>query len=173
MDHAVADDAAHRSGQSHVAKIGQHLVGGWLVGQERLRDLDKLLDLRGDVLDGLMAESTWRQVTAPPFGGDQQLRLMTGGAQPQQSLTDAPRFQSVEVDRELLVGCLIWSGDPQSCPLIDQCSNRMVEEADQVAQVDQVIGLCDPAKALCRRLAQLPDAPGRRRVRLSTRRDRS
>ena len=81
--------------------------GGWLVGQERLRDLDKLLDLRGDVLDGLMAESTWRQVAAPPFGGDQQLRLMTGGAQPQQSLTDAPRFQSVEVDRDLLVGRLV------------------------------------------------------------------
>ena len=53
MDHAVADDAAHRPGQSHVTKIGQHLVRGWLVGQERLRGLHEFLDLFADVLDGL------------------------------------------------------------------------------------------------------------------------
>ncbi len=77
-------------------------------------------------------ESTWRQIAAPPLGRDQQLRLVTGYAQPQQPLADAPSIQSIEVDRDLLVRCLIGPGYPQPCPVIDQCSDRMVEEADQV-----------------------------------------
>ena len=61
--------------------------------------------------------------------------------QPQEPLPDAPGIQPAEEDRDLLVRRLIGFGDPQSGTLRDQCSDRMVVEAYEVAQRDKVIAI--------------------------------
>ena len=82
MDHRIADDTIYRASQPPISHVGLHLVRHGLIGEEGLCRLYQLLDLVGDLLDGHLAQTTGRQVAAPPLGIDHRGRFLASKAEP-------------------------------------------------------------------------------------------
>ena len=91
-----------------------------------------------DLVDHRVAELTRWQRSASDLGQDRGAPFGSGEARLEQSLTDSPSLQSVELDRQAVLDLVRHVGQADSEPLAQKRADRVPDEPNQVVELDQL-----------------------------------